>query len=128
MTQTCVPQKVEQQVTATREETRTLTPPVDIFETNEGLAVVVDLPGVEKDDVDINVENRILSIRGKAKSVLPGDPWRREYQLMDFFRQFELGDAADRDAIRAEMKYGVLTIHLPKAKEKAPKKIAVTVA
>lgn len=127
MKETTVPQTVEQNVPDTREESRTLIPPVDIFEAEQGLAVVADLPGVVKEDVEIQVENNILSIRGKARSALPGEPLHREYQLQTYYRQFELGDAVDRDAIRAEMKHGVLTIHLPKAQAHTPKKIAVQV-
>ncbi len=130
MKESTVPQKVEKQVPETREETRTrtLTPLVDIFETPEGLAVVADLPGVEKDDVSVGVENNVLTIKGSPKSAQPGDVLAREYELHPFFRQFELSDAVDQEKIRAEMKYGVLTIHLPKVKEQQPKKIAVNVA
>lgn len=128
MKETTVPQKVEQKAPDTREEVRTLTPPVDIFETANGLAVVADLPGVGKEDVEINVDNSILTIKGKAHSMLPGEPLVREYQLLNFFRQFELSEKVDRENIRAEMKYGVLSISLPKVQEQAPKKITVNVA
>ncbi len=128
MKETTVPQKVEQKAPDTREESRTLIPAVDIFEMDHGLAVVADLPGVEKDGVEIQVDNNILSIRGTAKSLLPGEPLHREYQLQTYFRQFELGDAVNREGIRAEMKHGVLTVHLPKAEASVPKKISVQVA
>ncbi len=128
MKETTVPQKMEQKVPDTRDEERTLIPPVDIFETAEGLAVVADLPGVAKENVEINVDNSLLTIKGKAKSILPGDPLVREYQLLNFFRQFELSDKVDRENIRAEMKFGVLSVYLPKVKEQIPKKITVNVA
>jgi HSP20 family protein len=128
MKETTVPQTVEQKVPETREESRKLIPPVDIFETESGLAVVADLPGVEKEDVEVHVENDVLTLQGKPKTLLPGEPHFREYQLQTFFRQFELGEAVDQDQIRAEMKNGVLTIYLPKTPARTPKKIAVAVS
>ena len=128
MKEQTVPQKTEQQAPDTREDARTLVPPVDIFETDEGLAVVADLPGVQKQDVHVDVENNVLTIRATAKSRLPGDPVHREYRLMNFFRQFQLNDSVDQDKIRAELKYGVLTVHVPKVAAKQPKKIEVQLA
>lgn len=128
MKETTVPAKTEPNAPDTREDTRTLMPPVDIFETPEGLGVVVDMPGVDKEGVDVDVHDGVLTIKGAPKTALPGEPLLREYQLLNFYRQFQLSDKVDQDNIRAEMKYGVLTIHLPKVKEKQPKKIAVDVA
>jgi len=128
MKETTVPQTVEQKAPETREESRKLVPPVDIFETDNGLAVVADLPGVEKEDVEVHVENDILTIQAKPKSLLPGEPTFREYQLLTFYRQFELGESVDQDKIRGEMKNGVLTIYLPKTPARTPKKIAVSVS
>jgi len=127
MKETTVPEKRETQVAQTREESRTLTPPVDIFEVADGLAVVVDMPGVEKDAVEVRVENDILTISGKAGSVIPGTPHYREYELANFFRQFELNEHVDQEKIKAEMKYGVLTIHLPKAEKAKAKKVPIQV-
>jgi HSP20 family molecular chaperone IbpA len=128
MKETTVPQKVENKVPDTREETRTMTPPVDIFDTDEGLAVVADLPGVDKDTVEIGVENNVLTLKGVAKPMLTGDPIHREYELLNFFRQFQLSEAVDQERIRADMKFGVLTIHLPRVAAQQPRKIAVNVA
>lgn len=128
MKESTVPQKAEQNAPDTREETRTMTPLVDIFETSEGLAVVADLPGVEKGGVAVGVENSVLTIKGAPKSAQPGDSLAKEYELRPFFRQFQLSDAVDQESIRAEMKFGVLTVHLPKVKAKQPKKIDVSVA
>lgn len=128
MKETTVPAKNEPTAPDTREDTRTLMPPVDIFETPEGLGVVVDMPGVDKEGVDVDVHDGVLTIKGAPKSALPGEPLLREYELLNFYRQFQLSDKVDQDNIRAEMKYGVLTIHLPTVKEKQPKKIAVDVA
>jgi HSP20 family molecular chaperone IbpA len=115
------------QAPATREETRTLVPAVDIFEFEDGLAVVVDLPGVPKDKVDVNVDNNILTIKGHVAGSDEKEPMYREFQLRDFFRQFELSDRIDQDKIQAEMRNGVLTLRLPKAERAKPKRISVNV-
>lgn len=128
MKETTVPQKTEGQLPETREETRTLTPPVDIFEVPEGLAVVVDLPGVEKEGVDVRVENDVLTIEGKAGNAGAGTPLYSEFALANYFRQFQLSEQVDQEKIDAELKNGVLTIRLPKAEAAKPKKIAVTVS
>ena len=118
--------------TPNREETRSqeryVTPPVDIYENPDGLVVKADLPGVAKDGLDVRVEKNLLTIRGKTQHVAPGDPVYREYGLFDFFRQFELNERVDQEKISAELKHGVLTLHLPKAEEAKPRKIDVRVS
>ena len=118
-------------VPASREETRSqeqyVTPPVDIYETAEGLVVKADLPGVARDGLDVRVENNLLTIRGKAGHAAPGDPLYREYALLNFFRQFELNERVDQLKISADLKHGVLTLNLPKAEEAKPRKIEVKV-
>ena len=127
MKESTVPANVEKNVPDTREETRTLTPPVDIFETEKGLVVVADLPGVDKEDIDDNVEKNVLTLKAPPKQRLTDGLARQEYALLPFFRQFQLSDTVDQSGISAEMKYGVLTIHLPKVKEQQPRKIDVAV-
>jgi len=111
----------------TRETTQTLEPAVDIFEVKEGLVVVADLPGVCKDDLKVGVENGILTIEGKAHTDTHGEPLFSEFRLMNFFRQFRLSDEVDQENIKADMKYGVLTIQLPKAEKAKPKRVEVKV-
>lgn len=111
-----------------RDKTRSLAPPVDIFEVPDGLAVVVDMPGVEKDGVDVCVEKDLLTISGVARASSSAcAPVRSEYELGNYFRQFQLDEEVDQNKIKAEMKYGVLTIHLPKAQMARPKKIDIAV-
>ena len=111
----------------TRSQERYVTPPVDIYETSQGLVVKADLPGVEKENLDLQVESNLLTIRAKPTEVTPGEPVYREYELVNFFRQFELNDKVDRSKISAELKHGVLTLQLPKAEEMKPRKIEVRV-
>jgi HSP20 family molecular chaperone IbpA len=127
MAETTVPAKKEQSLPSTREEGRTLSPPVDIFENADGLVVVADLPGVSKADVDIRVDKDVLTIKGRPQSVLTTNPEYREYELLGFFRQFTLGEVVDQNRIKAEMKHGVLMVNLPKKEQAKPKQIKVDV-
>ena len=115
-----------------REEThareRYITPPVDIFETGEGLTVVADLPGVEQKGLDVRVADGILTIQATTSHIAPGTPVEREYELLNFYRQFELPEEVDSERIAAELKHGVLTLRLPKKEKAKPRRIAVTVA
>src|SRR5688572_23833263 len=127
-------QTQEQQTTertpSTREETRYQVPPVDIFESEDGLVVVVDMPGVDKDGIDIRVDNGILTIRGKVQPIARGNGHQgyNEFVLLDYFRQFQLSDEVDVEKISADLKHGVLTIQLPKAEKAKPRRISVKVA
>jgi HSP20 family protein len=111
----------------TRSQERYVTPPVDIYETAGGLVVKADLPGVEKDNLDLGVENNLLTIRAKPSHASAGEPIYREYELVSYFRQFELNEKVDQSKISAELKHGVLTLQLPKAEEAKPRKIEVRV-
>lgn len=130
MAERTVPQYARDQEPA-KEETRSqeayVTPPVDIYETADGLVVKADLPGVTKADLDLRVENNLLTIRGRAAHCAPGDVLYREYNLQNFFRQFELSDKVDQGKISAELQHGVLTLNLPKAEEAKPRRIDVRV-
>jgi HSP20 family protein len=132
MAEKTVATRSQQKTPLSTEETRSqeqyVTPPVDIYETGEGLVVKADLPGVAKESLDVRVENNLLTIRGKATHAAPGDPIYREYELVNFFRQFELNERVDQAKISADLKHGVLTLNLPKAEEAKPRTIDVKVA
>lgn len=112
---------------ATREEGRFMVPPVDIFENENSLAVIVDLPGVGKEDVDVRVDQGVLTIKGKVRYEVPKNPILAEFGLLDFFRQFQLSDEVDQSKIEAESKNGVLTVSLPKAEKAKPRQVKVHV-
>jgi HSP20 family molecular chaperone IbpA len=112
----------------TRSEERHVTPPVDIYENGDALIVTADLPGVAKENLDVRVENNLLTIRGKPSHLAAGDPVYREYELASFFRQFELNEKVDQANISAELQHGVLTLRLPKAQEAKPRRIEVKVS
>jgi HSP20 family molecular chaperone IbpA len=112
---------------STRNHERYIAPPVDIYETADGLVVLADLPGVAQEALDVRVDNNVLTIRGHARHTVPGDTTYREYELVNFFRQFELSDKVDQGRISAELRHGVLQLQLPKAAEAKPRQVAVQV-
>ena len=112
---------------STRNHERYVALPVDIYETRDGLVVLADLPGVAQEALDVRVDNNVLTIRGQARHVAPGDAIYREYELVNFFRQFELNDKVDQSRITADLKCGVLTLQLLKAEEAKPRQIEVRV-
>ena len=112
---------------STRDDTRYIAPPVDIYETEDALMVVADLPGVDKDGVDLRVEDNVLTIKGKANYNPPANAIREEFSLQGYYRQFQLSDEVDQEKISAESKNGVLTIRLPKAEKSKPRQIKVSV-
>jgi HSP20 family molecular chaperone IbpA len=133
MAEKTVPTVAKEKTTPSREETRSqeryVTPPVDIYENGDGLVVKADLPGVAKENLDVRVENGLLTIQtNPARATGGGAPIYREYELVNFFRQFELSDKVDQQKISADLKNGVLTLKLPRAEETKPKSIEVKVA
>ena len=105
-----------------------VTPPVDIYELPDGLVVMADVPGVTREQLDVRVHHNVLTIQARTDHASAADPLYREYQLVHYFRQFELSDTVDQAKIRADLQHGVLTLTLPKAAEAKPRKIAVTVS
>ena len=104
-----------------------MAPPVDIFETDKGLVVLADLPGVDKAEVNVRVDNGILTIQGKPAYEKPENLLYNEFNMVEFYRQFELSDETDQDKITAKITHGVLELHLPKAEKAKPKRIDVKV-
>src|SRR5277367_3013279 len=108
----------------------TWAPAVDIFETEHELVVKADLPEVKPEDLDIRVENNILTIRGERKfdkKVAENNYLRVERAYGSFSRSFSLANTVNSEAIKADYKDGVLTLSVPKREEAKPKQIKVTV-
>jgi HSP20 family protein len=112
----------------TRTRERYVAPAVDIYEMPEGLVVIADVPGVTPDHFDVRVDNHILTIWGQAAHGLPAEPTYREYELVNYFRQFDLSAKVDESQIAADLKHGVLTLTLSKVAEAQPRKIAVALS
>jgi HSP20 family protein len=107
-------------------EGRFFTPAVDIYETESKLVLIADMPGVEPDYVDIDLDEDNLSIVGRVGDEEPqGDLLLSEYGKGNYFRTFCVSDVIDRDAISAELRDGVLTLTLPKQKKALPRKISI---
>jgi len=112
------------------EQAAYFTPLVDVIETGDGFIFQADLPGVKPGDLDVSYENGLLTIEGKVEPRQPaghGYLWR-EYGVGHFYRQFSLGTAINADGIRAELKNGVLELHVPKAESAKTRRIEIKTA
>lgn len=103
------------------------TPPIDIFETPEGLVLRADLPGVAPDSLELQIQDNKLSLFGRVGApVIEGAKiLHEEYHVGDFVRSFILSDDVDHDRITAKLAEGVLELTLPRAKKAEPRKIEV---
>ena len=105
-------------------------PLVDIYETDEGLALKIDLPGVDKEDVSVEVKDHLLVIHGTRPietEITEEQYYRRERGCGSFQRTFSLRSAISPDQIKASFKNGVLTIQIPKPEAEKPRTIQVDV-
>jgi len=105
-------------------------PAVDIYETEHELVVKADLPDMDPKDLDIRVENNVLTIRGERKfekKVNEDNYLRVERAYGTFSRSFTLANSVNADAIKAEYQNGVLALTIPKREEAKPKQIKVNV-
>jgi HSP20 family protein len=108
----------------------TWAPAVDIYETPNELVVKADLPDVNEKDIDVRVENNLLTIRGERKvekSVSEENFLRVERTYGAFSRSFSLPNTVNSEAIGADYKNGVLTVTLPKREESKPRQVKVNV-
>ncbi|KGO32720.1 heat-shock protein Hsp20 [Desulfobulbus sp. Tol-SR] len=122
--------KAKHEVATPAEQTRpglVFTPEVDIFETDQEITLLADMPGVAADQVTIDLRDGLLTISGDVK------PWEGpeetdvlvEFEIGKYYRQFTLSDAIDQDKIDAKLEDGVLRLTLPKAQKAVPRQIAV---
>ena len=101
-------------------------PRFDIWETAEELLLFGDLPGVTPENLDIRFENNELTVHGKVSPRQENIEFLYgEYGIGDFHRTFTVGEAVDAEKISAEMRNGVLTLHLPKSEKVKPRRIEV---
>jgi len=107
---------------------RTFMSTTDIFEAEGALTMVLEMPGVDKSNVDINIEDGVLTIEGRLEFAKYEEmqPVYTEYNIGNYRRSFTLSNKIDQTKISAEMKDGVLTLLLPKAEEAKPRRIAVS--
>jgi len=104
------------------------TPAVDVYDTEDAFVAVVDLPGVVKGDVKIEVdENNVLSVKAKQSFHEPDRAVVKEFIKGNYYRAFSLGDEFERDAVKAVFEDGVLEISVPRKEEQKPKRIEISI-
>jgi len=102
-------------------------PPVDIFETEQDITVLADLPGVKSNDLTIDLRDNTLTISGDIEPYVTAAEQNVliEYEVGKYFRQFTLSNLIDQEKIDAKLNDGVLTLTLPKAEAAKPRKIEI---
>ena len=111
----------------TRENERYIKPAVNIVETQEGLTLTADIPGAAKESLDINLEKGILTISAPVSHTMPGNPIYTEFELAHYYRQFTIPETLDPTRVKADLKNGLLILHLPKAEAAKPHRIEIRV-
>jgi HSP20 family protein len=104
-----------------------LTPAVDIYEDDQALTLVADLPGVPKDRLNLGIDKGVLTIEALAPRVSDDQGLYQEFGTTGYYRRFQLPDALEFDQVAAELKDGVLRVVMPKSAASRPRKIEVTV-
>jgi HSP20 family protein len=104
------------------------TPPIDIYETPDGLVLYADLPGVTADSLDLQVQDKRLTLYGRVqqRDAVGARVLHQEYQTGDFLRSFILSDDVDHERIQAKLNNGVLRVELPRAARAKPRRIDVS--
>jgi HSP20 family protein len=121
----------EKQELATKEEKTTpgryYVPAADIFETDEALTVIMEMPGVQKNNVNIALENDVLRVDGQIdfSNYKEMEPVYTEYNIGHYTRGFTLSNKIDQSKISAQLDSGVLTLTLPKSKDALPRRITL---
>ena len=110
----------------TRKNDQYISPSVDIFETDEGLTLVADMPGLDDDSLDVTIDQGVLTLQGNAPAG-SGDYHTREFAMAGYWRQFLLSDIFDAEQAEATIRQGVMTLKIPKAEKAKPKRIEVSV-
>ena len=106
---------------------RLFLPVADIYEAEHDLTIILEMPGVEKSNVDIRVEDGVLSVEGRLDlTKYQGlQPLYTEYNIGNYSRSFQLSNKIDQEGIKADLKDGVMTIVLPKSETAKPRRINV---
>ncbi len=103
------------------------TPPIDIYETGDGLVLVADLPGVSVQSLDLQVQDNKLTLLGRVPNTIPPNAklLHKEYEEGDFLRSFILSENVDHEHVTARLNNGVLEVVLPHAAKTQPRRIQV---
>jgi len=106
-------------------ENRTVTPAVDIYENNNEILLIADVPGVSPKGLNVHLDNGELTIEASRIAEIQGTVLVQGYQNLDFLRVFKVPNTIDAAKISAELRNGVLNIHLPKVETLRPRRIEV---
>jgi HSP20 family protein len=103
------------------------TPPIDIYETDAGLVLQADLPGVTAEQLELQVQDNRLTLLGRVAHPVPEDARLiyQEYRVGDYLRSFILSDDVDHERVSAKMSDGVLEVTLPKVVKPEPRRIQI---
>jgi HSP20 family protein len=106
---------------------RVFVPITDIYETEEGLTLFMEMPGVDRANVEVDVKDGVLTVQGRVDFSKYDElnPVYTEYNIGNYRRAFSISNKIDQERITAEMTDGVLKLTLPKAKEATPRRIAI---
>lgn len=113
------------------EKTRELfeaTPAVDIFENENEILLYADMPGVLKENISVDIDNGTLSISGIRKLSTKGAATYEEFTDLEYVRNFSVPQTIDTEKVEAELKNGVLRLHLPKSEAAKPRQIEIKTA
>lgn len=124
-------QKVAKQGEKNVEKTRQLhevTPAVDIYENEDEILLHADMPGVVKENISVDLDNGTLSISGVRKLETKGVATYEEFSDVEYVRSFSVPQTIDVEKVEAELKNGVLRLHLPKSEAAKPRQIEIKTA
>lgn len=107
---------------------RSALPAVDIYENDDEILVHADMPGVDKSDVSVNIDNGTLSLSGVRRFDHDGKSSWQEFSDIEYVRTFSVPQTIDTDRVEAELRDGVLKLHLPKSEAAKPKLIEINAA
>ncbi len=117
----------EKNIEKTRELLSAL-PQVDIFENDDEIVLHADMPGVVKDEISVNIDNGTLVLSGVRKLDNKGAASWEEFGDVEYIRSFSVPQTIDVEKVKAELKDGVLKLHLPKSEAAKPKQIEIKAA
>jgi HSP20 family molecular chaperone IbpA len=120
-------QKHESQKPERVQENQTVTPRVDIYENDQEVLLIADLPGVSEKNLKINFDKDQLTIEGSREEEAVGQLLNSEYMTQNYYRAFLIPQGIDIDQISGDLKQGVLWLHLPKSEALKPRQISIKI-
>ncbi len=118
-------EEVVEKQEVTRSPEQYIRPAVDILESEEGLTLLADLPGINKEDLNVTMENGVLTLEARPAAGPGLRDVYREFSLAGFYRQFQLPEEIDQSRASAEFTNGLLTLKLHKSEAAKPRKIPI---